>query len=110
MSLNAAVRRADIRRSHKVDESVVGAESGVSKAFTGYLPMILAALIVVLPLLWMVLGSFKTPSEIVGQDVVWWPHHWSFDAYRQASRTIDFPQLFLNTVTVSYTHLTLPTT
>ena len=65
MSLNAAVRRADIRRSHKVDESVVGAESGVSKAFTGYLPMILAALIVVLPLLWMVLGSFKTPSEIL---------------------------------------------
>ena len=101
MSLNAAVRRADIRRSHKVDESVVGAESGVSKAFTGYLPMILAALIVVLPLLWMVLGSFKTPSEIVGQDVVWWPHHWSFDAYRQASRTIDFPQLFLNTVIVT---------
>ena len=101
MSLNAAVRRADIRRSHKVDESVVGAESGVSKAFTGYLPMILAALIVVLPLLWMVLGSFKTPSEIVGQDVVWWPHHWSFDTYRQASRTIDFPQLFLNTVIVT---------
>ena len=101
MSLNAAVRRADIRRSHKVDESVVGAESGVSKAFTGYLPMILAALIVVLPLLWMVPGSFKTPSEIVGQDVVWWPHHWSFDAYRQASRTIDFPQLFLNTVIVT---------
>lgn len=63
--------------------------------------MILAALIVVLPLLWMVLGSFKTPSEIVGQDVVWWPHHWSFDAYRQASRTIDFPQLFLNTVIVT---------
>ncbi|MSS46254.1 carbohydrate ABC transporter permease [Cutibacterium sp. WCA-380-WT-3A] len=101
MSLNAAVRRAAITRPRRVDESVVGTQSGVAKVFTGYLPMTVATLIVVLPLLWMVLGSFKTPSEIVAQDVVWWPHHWAFDAYRQASRAINFPRLFLNTVIVT---------
>lgn len=36
-----------------------------STIFTGYLPILIALLIIVLPLAWMILSSFKPPSEIV---------------------------------------------
>ncbi|WP_370385131.1 carbohydrate ABC transporter permease [Catenulispora sp. GAS73] len=45
--------------------------------------LILWALLVILPILWVVLGSFKTDSEIGGS--AWsWPSHWSFDAFGRA--------------------------
>lgn len=72
-----------------------------SRVLGGYLPMIVASLIIILPLLWMALGSFKQASEVVTQTPVWWPHHWSFDAYVQASHKVNFPRLFLNSMIVT---------
>jgi sn-glycerol 3-phosphate transport system permease protein len=34
---------------------------------TGYLPIVLATLVVVLPLVWMILASFKSPGELLTQ-------------------------------------------
>ena len=36
-----------------------------SAALSAYLPMIIAVLVVALPLVWMVLASFKTPAELL---------------------------------------------
>ena len=41
----------------------------VATLTTGYLPIVLATLVVVMPLLWMVLASFKTPGELLTQHV-----------------------------------------
>lgn len=67
----------------------------------GYLPMILATLAVVLPLLWMVLSSLKQPQEIVTRDLVIFPAHPSLYAYQRASELVDFPRLFLNSLIVT---------
>ncbi len=72
-----------------------------SLILTGYLPLVLATLIVALPLLWMVLGSFKTSTEVVSQSIVWLPQHPTMDAYAQASERVNFPRLFLNSAIVT---------
>lgn len=78
-----------------------------SLILTGYLPLVLATLIVALPLLWMVLGSFKTSTEVVSQSIVWLPQHPTMDAYAQASERVNFPRLFLNSAIVTITGATI---
>lgn len=67
----------------------------------GYLPLVLATLIVALPLLWMMLGSVKSPSEIVTQDLVLLPSDPSLVAYQQAAERIPIWRLFLNSTIVT---------
>jgi len=68
---------------------------------TGYVPLVLATLVVVLPLLWMVFSSFKSPSELVTQDLVVFPHSLAPTNYHDAARTVPFPRLFLNSAIVT---------
>src|SRR4051812_23163687 len=55
-------------------------------------------LLIVLPLLWLVLSSFKTDTQI-GGSAFGWPQHWSFDVF---SRAWDkgIGDYFINTVIV----------
>lgn len=73
----------------------------VSTILTGYLPLILATLIIALPLLWMIIGSLKAPSEVVTQNLVLLPAHPNLDAYKTAATKIDVGQLFLNSAIVT---------
>ncbi|WP_035849166.1 carbohydrate ABC transporter permease [Kitasatospora azatica] len=63
------------------------------------------ALMIVGPLIWIVLGSFKTNAQIGGS--AWaWPSHWHFDAFSRAwSKGIG--SFFANTVIVLAGSLTL---
>lgn len=70
-------------------------------ALGGYLPLVLATLIVALPLIWMILGSLKSPAEIITQDLVVLPSNPSLDAYADASARIDFARLTLNSTIVT---------
>ncbi len=88
-------------KSNEHDAQMVGRESVAAKILTGYLPMILATLIIALPLVWMLLGSLKTSGEVVSRDIVWLPHDPSLAAYKQASAQVDFPRLFLNSTIVT---------
>ncbi|VEI04548.1 Inner membrane ABC transporter permease protein ycjP [Acidipropionibacterium jensenii] len=94
-------RRAHSRHHSSVDESIVGPDSWSRRILGGYLPLVIACLVIVLPLLWMALSSLKTSGEVVTQDLVLWPHHPSLTAYLNASAKVDFPQLFLNSVLVT---------
>lgn len=83
------------------DESIVGPDPAARRILGGYLPLIIACLLVALPLLWMVLGSFKTAGEVVTQDIVVLPHHPSLAAYANASARVNFPRLFANSLLVT---------
>ncbi|GAB4099320.1 carbohydrate ABC transporter permease [Sinomonas halotolerans] len=67
----------------------------------GYLPLLVATLIVVLPLAWMVLSSFKTPGEIVTTDLRLLPESLTPENYRTAMTTVPFGQFFLNSAIVT---------
>lgn len=64
----------------------------------GYLPMLLALLIVVLPLLWMVISSFKPVSEIVTTAPTFWPQDPTADNYAEVARRVPLGTLFLNSL------------
>ena len=67
----------------------------------GYLPIVVATLIIILPLLWTVLSSFKTPQEVLTQHLTVWPSSFTGRNYAQAARTVPFGRVFLNSVIVT---------
>lgn len=67
----------------------------------GYLPLLIAVLVVFLPLLWMVLSSFKQPGEIVTLDLKLLPEALNPENYKVAMTTVPFGQFFLNSTIVT---------
>ena len=67
----------------------------------GYIPLILATLVVFLPLLWMVLSSFKQPGEIITMDLRVLPESLNLQNYQVAMTTVPFGQFFLNSTIVT---------
>ncbi|MDP5228053.1 MULTISPECIES: carbohydrate ABC transporter permease [Arthrobacter] len=67
----------------------------------GYVPLVLATLVVVLPLLWMVLNSFKQPSEIVTTQLQFLPQAPTLDNYQAAMTTVPFGRFFANSLIVT---------
>jgi len=68
---------------------------------TGYLPLILATLVVVAPLAWMVLSSLKGPGEIITTDLTVLPRNPTLENYGLAATTVPFARFFLNSVIVT---------
>lgn len=58
----------------------------------------LGALVTLAPILWMVLGSFKTPSEIYSLPQTYLPQAYKTDNYEEAMRLISFGRYFLNSL------------
>ena len=50
-----------------------------------------------LPLLWMVLTSFKTAAQALALPVVWWPHPFLAGNYPQLFASLPFFRFFINT-------------
>src|SRR5450830_685716 len=67
----------------------------------GYVPLILATLVVVVPLLWMLLSSFTQPGEIVTTDLKILPQSLNLENYRVAMTTVPFGQFFINSLIVT---------
>lgn len=68
---------------------------------TGYVPLIIATLLVVAPLAWMVISSLKTPGEIITTDLAILPKQASLDNYQQAASTVPFARFFANSLIVT---------
>ncbi|WP_238598423.1 carbohydrate ABC transporter permease [Saccharothrix sp. ALI-22-I] len=71
--------------------------------------LIVGAIIVVAPLVWAGLSSFKSQAELAAQPPTLYPHDFTFDNYTTGLAAFDFPRYLLNsvTVTVAATLLTL---
>ena len=78
------------------------------------------ATIFLIPFIWMFLASFMTPPQIVSYPPKWMPQPWTLQNYINGFTSAPFLTYFINTflvvflsiagtVSVSYTHLTLPT-
>lgn len=67
----------------------------------GYVPLLLATLVVFLPLLWMILSSFKLPGEIVTTDLKILPESLNLQNYNVAMTTVPFASFFTNSLIVT---------
>lgn len=68
-----------------------------------------AALVALIPILWLVFGSFKTPTELSERPPTLLPQSWGFGNYTEALTRFDFGTYMMNSVivTVAATVLTL---
>jgi sn-glycerol 3-phosphate transport system permease protein len=73
----------------------------------GYVPLILATLVVFLPLLWMILSSFKEPGEIITMDLKILPESLDLENYNIAMTTVPFGRFFLNSTIVTVVGATI---
>lgn len=76
-------------------------ENIVSTLFAGYVPMILALLIIALPLIWMVISSFKPGTEIVTAHQTLWPAEPTVENYAQVAERVPLLRLFMNSLIVT---------
>jgi multiple sugar transport system permease protein len=66
-----------------------------------YTVVTLGFIAVVTPFVWMILGSFKNPGELLQVPPTWWPKAWTLDNYRTLFTKQSFPRYFLNSVIVA---------
>ena len=59
------------------------------------------ALVCVVPLVWMFLGSFKTPTELAQRPPTFLPESWGLDNYTEALSRFNFLQYLTNSVIVT---------
>ncbi len=67
----------------------------------GYLAMLVALVVIALPLIWILLASFKDRSEIYVQPAIWWPTTWHPENYREATTSVPFWQFLRNSIIVT---------
>ncbi|ONI42292.1 hypothetical protein AN640_01255 [Candidatus Epulonipiscium fishelsonii] len=66
-----------------------------------YIILIIGAILTVLPLLWMVVTSFKNIDEVFTIPIQWIPKEFKFSNYSEVFAVMDFAQYYLNTVIVT---------
>jgi multiple sugar transport system permease protein len=66
-----------------------------------YAVLTVAAIAVIAPFIWMVLGSFKSEGELRRIPPTWWPESASLDNYTQLFSRLDFGTYFLNSTIVA---------
>lgn len=71
--------------------------------------IVAGALACVVPLVWMLLGSFKSPTELAQRPPTFLPESWGLGNYTEALGRFDFALYFANSaiVTITATALTL---
>ncbi|MFX4273016.1 carbohydrate ABC transporter permease [Propionibacteriaceae bacterium Y1685] len=73
----------------------------VATIVSGYIPLLIATLVVFLPLLWMILSSMKMPPEIITTDLHLLPESVTLANYRTAASEVPFARFFLNSLIVT---------
>lgn len=66
-----------------------------------YTALTAGALFMILPFVWMVLTSVKTPQEIASFPPTWIPREWRFENYLEALRAAPFGYYFRNSLFIS---------
>jgi len=78
-------------------------KSGIFRRVIIYFVLISVSAAFVLPLVWMICVSFKTPSEVLAYPPTFWPETIRFDAYQRVfqSESFDFPLYARNTLWIA---------
>lgn len=77
------------------------ARAVIDTIVTGYIPLLIALGIIVLPLLWMVIASFKPPGEILTLTPTLLPKEPTLDNYSSVAEKVPLGRILLNSVIVT---------
>lgn len=80
---------------------MISTDKNVLVKIMGYVGMVLAILFISLPLVFIVLTSFKQQSEIYTQPVTWFPSEFNFDNYANVFERVPFLNYFRNSIIIT---------
>ena len=63
--------------------------------------LIIVSLIIIIPVLWFVLSSFKDVTDLSSRPPKLFPTHWAFENYTEAFKMYNYKQYFMNSVIVT---------
>ncbi|WP_082927771.1 carbohydrate ABC transporter permease [Paenibacillus oryzisoli] len=78
-----------------------GLQSGHISVLSTYLILVLGAVVMMIPFLWMVLSSFKEIDQIFTGSFLTLPTQWHWDNYIKAWKSAPFGRFFLNSFLMS---------
>ncbi len=76
-------------------------ETGLRQRWWLYLVLTIALALVITPFAWMVLGAFKTSSELRQIPPTWWPENPTLDNFAQLFSRLSFDVYFSNSTIVA---------
>lgn len=76
-------------------------ENIVSTLFAGYIPMLIAIVVIFFPLVWMVFSSFKPSNEVITDHLVFFPENPTAQNYVQVAERVPLLALFKNSLIVT---------
>lgn len=62
------------------------------------------ALTMIIPFVWMIFTSVKSPVELAQFPPTFWPHEWHWENYPEALRAAPFMTYFRNSLTIAVSH------
>lgn len=71
------------------------------KRMITYVPLVIGAVVMLMPFLWMFLGSFKDNSEIIANPTAWLPEAWTLNNYAELLGGLNFTSAFVNSLIVA---------
>ncbi|ANE03917.1 carbohydrate ABC transporter permease [Corynebacterium crudilactis] len=80
---------------------MIGTDKNILVKIMGYVGMIAAILFIGLPLVFIILTSFKQQSEIYTQPVTWFPSEFNFDNYINVFERVPFLDYFRNSIIIT---------
>jgi multiple sugar transport system permease protein len=66
-----------------------------------YTALVLGAVLMLLPFVWMVIASLMAPTEIMARPLVWFPARPRFENYATLSQAISLGRMYLNSLIVA---------
>lgn len=74
-----------------------------SSNFFAYVGVIIVAILVILPFVWMVVSAFKSQRELFAFPPTFFPTEWKFENFTEAASrgSISFMQMFFNTLKIA---------
>lgn len=71
------------------------------QSFSKHFLLYFLAIVMILPFLWMISTSFKSPAEVFSIPIKWIPENFNFDNYVKAFTSFPFLKFFFNSVVVT---------
>ena len=66
--------------------------------YLGYIVLFLVTLIILLPIVWLYVSSFKTDADVISWPPSFWPKEWVFDQYLYVADAIPIFNMLKNTI------------
>ncbi|MDO5049183.1 MAG: carbohydrate ABC transporter permease [Actinomycetaceae bacterium] len=76
---------------------------GQSKGFKilGYIAMAISLAVILVPIYWIVIASFKTPGDIYTHPANYWPNPWTAENYQTVQNDLAFGMYLRNSVIIT---------